>query len=390
MDGVIRADTNRYLATRALPTNRFPLARLPVFLLVCDMRKLSFLTEQVADWLREGIREGRWRGTLPGRYPLAEQLGCSHWTVDKAVETLVKEGLLVSQGSGRPKRIQIPKGAASSRTLRVMILLYEESDRSEGKLVEMLHKLHQQGHEAEFAKKTMSNLCMDSRRITRFVKATEADAWVVVCGSRDTLKWFHQQGIPCFAYFGFSGGLPLPAIHPVKIPALRELTRRLIGLGHRRIVLLIGEEHRQPEISSFAAACLEEIEAHGIPVGPYNLPDWTYNPQSLQQCLDSLFRSTPPTALIVDQSALMLNILQFLAARRLCAPEDVSLVCLEDHASFHWSMPAVTHLHVDRSQWVNRVVKWVGRVAAGKEDQQLTLTKAVIIEGGTIGPVAQV
>lgn len=349
------------------------------------MPKISFLTEQVTDLLRRGILEGRWRETLPGRYPLAEELGCSHWTVDKAVEALVKEGLLIPQGSGRPKRIHVPKNAALSRTLRVMILLYEESDRSDGKLVELLHKLHLEGHHAEFATKTISDLGMDTKRIIRFAKAVEADAWVVVCGSKDTLKWFHQQGIPCFAYFGFSGGLPLPAIHPVKIPALRELTKRLVLLGHRRIVMLIGEEHRKPVPSSFAAAFIEEIESHGIPIGSYNLPDWQYNPQSLHQCLDSLFRSTPPTALVVDQSAVTFSIQQFLAARRISVPEEVSLVCLEDHPSFQWSVPMVTHLHIDRSRWVKRIVQWVGRVAVGKEDHQLTLTKATIIDGGTMG-----
>lgn len=352
------------------------------------MPKISFLTQQVTDWLRQRIIEGRWRETLPGRYQLAEELGCSHWTVDKAVEALVKEGFLISQGSGRPKRIVLPKGATGRRSLRVMILLYEESDRSEGKLVQIVHKLHQNGHDASFAAQTMSGLGMDSKRIIRYVKATDADAWVVVCGSHDILKWFHERGIPCFAYFGFRGGLPLPMIYAVKIPALRELTRRLIQLGHRRIVMLIGEEHRSPKVSPFAAACLEEMESCGIPVGAYNLPDWSYNPQSLNACLESLFHSTPPSALVVDQSALVFTVLQFLAARRLRVPDDVSLVCLEDHSSFEWSVPMVTHLFVDRSRWVKRVAQWVDRVAAGKEDQKLTLTEATIVEGGTIGPAA--
>jgi len=36
------------------------------------------VTDQVTELLRKGMREGRWRGTLPGRNQLAEELGVNH------------------------------------------------------------------------------------------------------------------------------------------------------------------------------------------------------------------------------------------------------------------------------------------------------------------------
>ena len=48
---------------------------------------------------------------------------------------------------------------------------------------------------------------------------------------------------------------------------------------------------------------VERLEFHGIRTGRYNLPDWPGNPDGLCQKLDSMFRHTPPTALIVDDQS---------------------------------------------------------------------------------------
>lgn len=56
------------------------------------------VTEQVAQALRDGIREGRWQGTMPGRNRLAAELGVKHKTVKAALETLGREGLLEAPG----------------------------------------------------------------------------------------------------------------------------------------------------------------------------------------------------------------------------------------------------------------------------------------------------
>ncbi len=83
----------------------------------------SSITEQVARVLREGLRQGRWRGTVPGRIRLAAELGVNHKTVQAALRLLEQEGLLAPQGNGRVRRIVDP-GSPEPARLRVMILLY--------------------------------------------------------------------------------------------------------------------------------------------------------------------------------------------------------------------------------------------------------------------------
>jgi DNA-binding transcriptional MocR family regulator len=136
----------------------------------------STFTDQVAERLRQGMAAGRWRDTLPGRKQLAAELGCSPWTVEEALQRLAHEGLIASQGAGSRRRIVLTEGLAKPRALRLMILLYEGSDRNANYMVDILRRLRDTGHDAVFADKTMRDLGMNVKRIARFVEASAAAA----------------------------------------------------------------------------------------------------------------------------------------------------------------------------------------------------------------------
>ena len=56
---------------------------------------------QVADELRSRIEAGTYTSQIPSSYDLADELSVSHLTVRRALESLIKEGLLVArQGRG--------------------------------------------------------------------------------------------------------------------------------------------------------------------------------------------------------------------------------------------------------------------------------------------------
>ncbi len=347
----------------------------------------STFTDQVADRLRKGMVEGRWQGTLPGRKQLAAQLGCSPWTVEEAIQRLTKDGLLVSPGSGSRRRIVLPEGMTRSRTLRVMILLYEEADRKASYMVDLLHRLRDTGHEAVFADKSMRDLGMNVRRIAGFVEGSVADAWVVMAGSRDILEWFAGRRTPAFALFGRNSKSPLASLSLQKAEALIELADRLVDLGHRRIVILSREERRKPNPAFLEQLFLDRLEERGVPTGPYNFPDWGDSPAEFRQILDSLFGYTPPTALIVDQPSLCVAVLQHLSRLRLTAPGDVSLACTDMSDSFEWCDPGIAHIAWDSRPVINRVAKWADNIGHGKDDRRKYVGKVTLVLGGTVAPV---
>ncbi|HSP42114.1 MAG TPA: substrate-binding domain-containing protein, partial [Luteolibacter sp.] len=106
-----------------------------------------------------------------------------------------------------------------------------------------------------------------------------------------------------------------------------------------------------------------------------------------RRVLDSLFRHTPPTTLIVDQPSLCVAVLQHLSRLKLTAPADVSLACTDMSDSFEWCDPSIAHIAWDSRPVINRVVKWADNIGRGKDDRGKIVSKVRLLLGGTIGPV---
>jgi len=342
-------------------------------------------TEQVAGYLREELRRGTWHETMPGEDRLVAQLGVGRDTIKMALRSLEKEGLLVGQGVGRRRKIVQSESGFEIPVLRVAIIDYEPVKHTEQWSLAMRQQLLDQGHNAFFTEKCLLELGMDFRRVARLVKRTPADVWVVCAASREVLEWFSLQKTHTFALFGDRSGLPIAGTGPDKHPAIAEATRRLVGLGHRRISYICRRDLRLPLPSMSAHAFLDELKATGITTSEFNLPDWEGNQECFGRLLDSLFKLTPPTAMILDESYVYHAGFHHLARLGLRVPEDVSLICTDPDPTFVWCNPSVAHIRWDYRLVVRRVLRWVNNVARGKKDLRQTHTKAEFVDGGTVG-----
>ncbi|MEJ6699779.1 MAG: substrate-binding domain-containing protein [Akkermansiaceae bacterium] len=354
------------------------------------MDSITLLTavEQVAEHLRQVLLREGLSGTMPGVLPLAADLGVNHKTVKAALKQLEKEGLLVSQGPGRRRKIKLPEELAKPPTLRVAILCYEQSDQSQDYLTNCKNKLETAGHTVFYAPSHLTEIKMDVRRLARMVKKTEADAWVVLGGTREVLQWFMQQKIPVFADSGRRRKLKIAGIGPDHVPALTEATRRLIDLGHQRIVLL-DSLYKVSEPGTIGAAFLDALSAAGITTSSYNMPGWEGGLEGLYAYLDSSFQRTSPTAIIAGSGANYFATQSFLVNRGIRVPQDLSLICVDNDPYFSQCQPPVSHIRWSSQPIVNRIVSWVRNISEGKEDTRQTMIKAEFVEGGTIGPVAK-
>jgi DNA-binding LacI/PurR family transcriptional regulator len=341
--------------------------------------------EQVAAFLREELSRGQWGDLLPGVDRLAPELGVSRKTLEAALSLLEDEGVLVRQGPRR-KRSIVRGSIAPNSKLRVALLAGEVNDFRLEYIVELQHRLAEAGHHVFFPPKTLIELGMEPARIARLVERTDADAWVVLAGSYEVLEWFSRQPAPSFALFGRRRGLSIAGVGPDKGPAYVAAVRRLVGLGHRRIVLLARPRRRLPEPGASEQAFLNELAAHGLAVSAFNLPSWEETIDGFQARLDSLFQLTPPTALIIDEGPLFAAAQQFLACRKILVPQDVSLICTDADPSFDWCQPSISHIRWDSRPVVHRIVRWVDHVSRGRRDLRQTLTFAEFVGGGTVGP----
>lgn len=346
--------------------------------------------EQLAAYLREEITTGSLGNTLPGINRLAKELAVSPKTVIAAVAQLEHEGFLSGQGERRRCRVT-PPDEKDKAVLRVGIFAYEQNDRVLPDKVDLMHRLQQAGHAPFFTEKTLQDLGMDAKRVADFAKKTKVDAWIVASASREILEWFAKQPVPTFAQFGRPAGLPIAAMGVAKIPVLKEIIRKMISLGHRRIVMIVRKERRNPkpevfEPAVFEQAFLDELQSYGIKTGPYHLPEWEETIEGFHRCLDSLFKITPPTAMIICETSIFISAKDYLAQKGIISPRDISLVCDDPDHAFSWCSPAISHISWNHDPINRRIVSWADKVARGVVDTRQTSTLAEFVEAGTIGP----
>jgi DNA-binding LacI/PurR family transcriptional regulator len=346
-------------------------------------KSLSVVDQLVAH-LRRAITKGELDGNMPGIRRLASDLGLSSNTVTAALERLEREGFIEPQGHGRRSLIVIPEGVARP-AFRVTLLPYERADIQLDYVVDILRRLKEEGHDVVVSEKSLVDMGMNVKRIARMVEHTKTDAWVVFSAPEEVLEWFVSHSLPCFALFGRFRRLPLAATGLDKVPAFRAAIRRLVELGHRRIVLLQPRHNRLPIPARLVRESIAEMETHGIETGPYNLPDWEQSPVGLRKRLDSLFAMSPPTAIILDRPNELIAAQHHLAQRGIFAPQDVSLIC-DDDPTFEWLEPGVSCIRWRSSSWGHRIISWINNISNGKDDRRQTLTKAQFVEKGTIGP----
>ena len=330
-------------------------------------------------------QSGALDGQMPGVAQLVRRLGVGTKTAVAALDSLKHKGVITAHGERKRSKI-VAEDTGNKAGLQIRILLYEESDAHNEHIVQLGYRLEQRGHHVAHAAKTLSGLNFDVKRVARMVEKDDGDAWVIQAGSRPVLEWFSARTVPAFAMFGRQTQLPIASLATVKSTAAAEALRRLVDLGHRRIVMLTREERRKPTPGMLERRFLEALERLGIGTGTYNLPDWEDNARGLQRCLDSLFRHTPPTALFFSEPALFFAAQQYLLAKGMVVPRDVSLVVLDANPAFAWFEPQVSHVRTETRRWVPRILQWVDHVAKGKEDRRETLVYGEFVEGGTIGP----
>ena len=270
--------------------------------------------------------------------------------------------------------------------LKVALLPFDEFDLSTKCTIELRHQIEREGHSFFVLDKTLLDLDMDVGRVARTVGRTKADAWVLIGATQEVLEWFVEKEVPAFSLFGVHTAVPIAAGRPDKQAAFADFTRRLIRLGHTRISFVCRRHARKPQPSKNLCGYLGELEAAGIAAGDFNLPDWEESREGFAQVLDSLFRITPPTALIIEESYQYQAAYHQLSRMGFRVPEDVSLICTDSSPEFVWCKPSVSYVHWDYNPLVRRMVRWTNNVAKGRNDRRQFTTEARFFEGGSIGP----
>jgi DNA-binding LacI/PurR family transcriptional regulator len=210
---------------------------------------------------------------------------------------------------------------------------------------------------------SLAQLKYAPKKVRSFVDAHPMDAWLVTSPTRNVLEALSAQKLPVYSLGGNPTGLPIAGSRTTFDAVFHEVVELLVRGGHRRIVVVCPSFWRNPAPGPPAKAFLKALASHGIPVGKYNLPDWEESPEGLEIMLNSLFRTTPPTALFVVKPAHISGVLSFLARRKSRIPEDVSVLAALLDPSQEWHRPRLSSLQWPESFHSRSVHRWLEKIA---------------------------
>lgn len=349
------------------------------------------LIEQTALHLQQGIESGRWLGKLPGVVRLAGELGISKDTTEAALRLLESRGSVISHGPGRRREVAAgPQSPPLQRSLRVGMLLREELGQSvsltQEIFLKLIHDLEALGHSPLLAPKSQAELGHDPRRIARMVETFNADAWIISGSSHEVTKRLSLQEKPFILLGGRHGDLPVASASMSPHKAIHESVRRLIEIGHKRIVMVCLPDWVRPQPGHTVQAFFQQLTAAGLPAGDYNAPYHETTPEGLAAMLESLFRLTPPTAMIVPNMHYAIAVMGFLGSRGLSVPRDVSLIVRSPDPAFDWVRPRIAHFQCPTHLLIRHIVHWVDACSKGNPTHRSKVVEARLVEGETITP----
>jgi LacI family transcriptional regulator len=135
-----------------------------------------------------------------------------------------------------------------------------------------------------------------------------------------------------------------------------EVTRHLIGLGHRRIALLTGPATLLPSTERLAGYRQAHTEA-GLAVDLDLVRPQAHGSSIAFSDVCQLLQSpAPPTAIITLGTHMLASVMDALASNGVRYPDDISLVCVGDTDLARHATPAISSLTWDLSE--------IGRIAA--------------------------
>jgi LacI family transcriptional regulator len=148
------------------------------------------------------------------------------------------------------------------------------------------------------------------------------------------LPYLAKQELPVVLLDRFVEGAPLDQVGAENIEPTAGLVDHLVGLGHRRIALVVGT----PGLSTTderVAGYRQGLSRHGLPMDAALIaPGGSQREAARTAAHQLLDLADPPTAIISANNAMTIGIMRALADRGLRVPDDLALVAFDD---FEWA-----------------------------------------------------
>jgi DNA-binding LacI/PurR family transcriptional regulator/DNA-binding transcriptional regulator YhcF (GntR family) len=328
------------------------------------------LVSQTAQAIREEAERGRWRETLPGERPLAQELQVSRVTLRAALALLRRQGAIVTEGRRhrlrRAPRSVRRRGAAEAVVAYLHLgpvhLLPQFKLFEMGELRRLLGQAGLSLRVIEGA--GVAGLTQPARLLHRLVRDVRAECWVLSSCPAPVQRWFAGQRLPAAVSGTCHAGVDLPSVDFDHAAIARHAAGLLLGRGHRRIALLVPDTGAAGDIGT-AQGFRDAFGAPGTPATQPVVLRHNRTVPAIRRTLDSGLRmAPPPTALLVSHAQHVLTALTHVLTRGLCVPRDMALISLQNDTDLAYLVPSVASYETNMGLYVRRLARIVVQLAA--------------------------
>ncbi len=357
-------------------------------------QKYQSLTAQVAERIAAEIKNGTWGNWLPGERTLTKTLQTSRKTLRKALAQLKREGTIRTR-HGLGHEIRGAAGSAPSLTGAgegtVGLLTPESLENLRPYTALWVDELRALLFESGAKLTTFSGHRFFTGRpekaLARLVEQNPQRCWVLAHSNERIQQWFHEKRVPCIIAGSSHPGLPLPNVDLDYFAVCRHAAGAMLRLGHRRVALFMKQSERAGDLESQrgfedGVRTSRHPDAESIIVQHNGTVDGAY------RVLARVFTSqSPPTALLVAQSAFYLTTIAFLAERGLRVPKAVSLMCREDDTFLAYLKPAPARYSCNPKVYAKRLALQVELCFRGETGGNLIhRIEPRYLSGASLGP----
>lgn len=347
--------------------------------------------EEIAQAIRERIRRGDYpQGLLPGERVLAAQSGVSHMTARKAVQLLIKQGVVAREPNGR--LTARPSGKAATGDLQIAFLAPAHVSSN----TERFRVALERAAEPRRARiRPVDFVHWDDPVIPETLRHFDG-IFIAPYGDNlpDRLQPHFTNDVhkPIVSFELDLSAWGIPSVELFPTTAIHRLLEHLAGLGHRRIDCLATQpKNRMTEerIAQWRLWCsLRGVEGRLIreSVKPYDSAlEQAYKTMS-RECSRKTFAATALMGVSVSEG---IGAMRAFQERGLRVGRDVSVCAVNDEGLGRYLWPSLTSLAMpDPTPYLNICLDWMAR--GGRDwpgPLRLQVTEVPLFKGESTGPV---
>ncbi len=357
---------------------------------VDDRLERKSLAVQLADRIERAIRLGEWTGRLPGNRTLADQFAVNRKTCVAAMNVLEQRGLIGTAKVGKRRVIlpvESPPTTARNSKDRLLILCPTSSPLNWGD--ESLLQSFRDAWERSRGPAVWERVNFERYRrpaplLEKLIERHHAAALTLYVPP-GTWGAEAAERLPSFQVGGLHGdGLKFSMCSFSITTHIERVTRHLVSLGHRRILIPVGSisgGFRKAFVTGLSKGLATPPGAFAFedlcPSFPESIPDvWT-------SYWERAFRSLRPTAVVVTEDVHLLSLYGFCAHHGIRIPDDVSIISTNYERRFEWCQPKPTMLRFPNRKALSHFNTWLAGDLRpiGKHFLEMDF-----VEGESVGP----